>query len=265
MKIIWSTLLKSNFFRRALITHLKAGYFHELNHSIPLGKNYWAHILENDAYDSFSEIFIKQEYLDLLPNKKISRIVDIGAHYGYFSLWLQSKFPESEICSLLIEPSPRSCRSLEHLVKLKSLNGRFHYKKKAIGNPLNKISHFYDRPHMAGSIFASSLRCEDSIEVEQLCETELLIEYPPPYDLIKCDIEGAEWDFMQNFSSVIRKAHYLLLEWHSWHSGGNGLHQLENKLKELGFKIIKKTKPESATGRDGQVGLILAENQQLQF
>ena len=165
MKIIWSTLLKSNFFRKALITHLKAGYFHELNHSISLGNGFWAHILENDAYDSFSEIFIKQEYLDLLPNKKISRIVDIGAHYGFFSLWLQSKFPETEICSLLVEPSPRACRSLEHLVQLKSLDGRFRFINKAIGNPKNKHSNFYDRPHMAGSIFASTLRSEDSIEV----------------------------------------------------------------------------------------------------
>ena len=265
MKIIWSTLLKSNFFRKALITHLKAGYFHELNHSISLGNGFWAHILENDAYDSFSEIFIKQEYLDLLPNKKISRIVDIGAHYGFFSLWLQSKFPETEICSLLVEPSPRACRSLEHLVQLKSLDGRFRFINKAIGNPKNKHSNFYDRPHMAGSIFASTLRSEDSIEVEQLCEAELLSEYPPPYDLIKCDIEGAEWDFIQNYDPVIRKTNYLLLEWHSWHSGGNGFPQLENKLKELDFEIIKKTNPESATGREGQVGLLLAENQQFQF
>ena len=263
MKIIWTTLLKSFFCRRALLTHLKARYFHEFNHSIPLGNGYWADILENDGYDSFSEIFIKQEYLDLLPNKKISRIVDIGAHYGYFSLWLQSKFPKSEICSLLIEPSPRSCRSLEHLVKLKSLNGRFRFINKAIGNPKNKYSNFYERPHMAGSIFGSTLCSEDSIEVEQLFETEFLSEYPPPYDLIKCDIEGAEWDFMQNYDSIIRKTNYLLLEWHSWHSGGNGFPRLENKLKELGFKITKKTSPESASGRDGQVGLVLAENQNL--
>ena len=265
MKIIWSTLLKSNLFRRSLITHLKARYFHEFNHSIPLGNGYWADIMENDGYDSFSEIFIKEEYLDLLPNKKISRIIDIGAHYGYFSLWLQSKFPESEVCSLLIEPSPRSCRSLEHLVKQKSLDGRFRFVNKAIGNAKNKDSNFYDRPHMASSIFASTLRSEDSIEVERLCETELLSEYPPPYDLIKCDIEGAEWDFIQNYGSIIGKTHYLLLEWHSWHSGGNGFPQLENKLKELGFEITKKTNLENARGRDGQVGLLLAENQQLQF
>lgn len=265
MKIIWSTLLKSNFFRRALITHLKARYFNEFNHSIPLGNGYWADIMENDGYDSFSEIFIKQEYLNLLPNKKISRIVDIGAHYGYFSLWLQAKFPESEIYSLLIEPSPSSCRSLEHLVQLKSLKGRFRFINKAIGNPENKHSNFYDRPHMAGSIFASTTKSEDVTKVEQLCDTELLSEYPPPYDLIKCDIEGAEWDFMQNYDSIIRKTNYLLLEWHSWHSGGNGLSQLENKLKELSFKITKKTNSENASGRDGQVGLILAENQKFQF
>ena len=74
-----------------------------------------------------------------------------------------------------------------------------------------------------------------------------------------------EWDFIKNYGSIIRKTKYLLLEWHSWHSGGNGFPQIENKLKELGFKITKKTNSERARGRDGQVGLLLAENQHFQF
>ena len=110
-------LLRIGFVRNKLLFHLKHKYFHELGHSIPLESGYWAHLLEKDSYDSFSEIFIKQEYLEFIPDEPISRILDIGAHYGYFSLWLQSRHPEIELTSLMIEPSPSCARSLHNLAK----------------------------------------------------------------------------------------------------------------------------------------------------
>ena len=53
LKFLWSNLLKIPIFRRAMLAHLRLQYFHEFHHSIPLGNNYWAHLWENDAYDSF--------------------------------------------------------------------------------------------------------------------------------------------------------------------------------------------------------------------
>ena len=110
-------LLGIGFIRKKLLFYIKNKYFHELEYSIPLESGYWAHLLEKDSYDSFSEIFIKQEYGEFIPNEPISRILDIGAHYGYFSLWLQSTHPEIELNSLLIEPSPSCARSLNYLTK----------------------------------------------------------------------------------------------------------------------------------------------------
>ena len=49
------------------------------------------------------------------------------------------------------------------------------------------------------------------------------------------------------------------MEWHSWHSGGGGFSQIEKKLTELKFQIIKSSPPQEAVGRDGQVGLFLAK------
>ena len=114
-------LLGIGFIRKKLLFYIKNKYFHELEYSIPLESGYWAHLLEKDSYDSFSEIFIKQEYKDFIPIEPISRIIDIGAHYGYFSLWLQSKHPEIELYSLLVEPSPRCTRSLKNLINKRNL------------------------------------------------------------------------------------------------------------------------------------------------
>ena len=105
MKALWSNLLKITYFRKAILAHLHADYFHEFNHSVSLEDDYRAYLCENDAYDAFSEIFIKQEYSDFIPEENILTVLDIGANYGYFSLWLQSKRSKDKIHSTLIEPS----------------------------------------------------------------------------------------------------------------------------------------------------------------
>jgi FkbM family methyltransferase len=253
-------LLRIGVVRKKLLFHLKHKYFHELGHSIPLESGYWAHLLEKDSYDSFSEIFIKQEYLDFLPDEPISRILDIGAHYGYFSLWLQSRHPEIELCALMIEPSPSCTRSLHDLVNQEKLAGRFSYLQRAIGLPKSENSPFYDRSHMAGSRYSSS-QSEKAIQVQNLREAELVEKLEPPYDLIKCDIEGSEWDFLNNYQNLIMASKYLLLEWHSWHEGGGGISQIEKFMHSLDFSMVRSSEPIPAIGRDGEVGLILVKNQ----
>ena len=253
-------LLRIGFIRNKLLFHLKHKYFHEFRHSIPLESGYWGHLLEKDSYDSFSEIFIKQEYLESLPDEPISRILDIGAHYGYFSLWLQSINPETEVTSLMIEPSPSCTRSLHDLVNQEKLDGRFSYLQRAIGFPDSESSLFYDRSHMAGSRYTSS-QSEKAIQVQNLCEVEMMEELQPPYDLIKCDIEGSEWEFLNNYQNLIRASKYLLLEWHSWHEGGGGRTQIAKCMNSLDFNVVRSTAPIPAIEREGEVGLILFKNQ----
>lgn len=257
-----SFLLKLSFFRKRVLFHLKSHYFHEFGHSIPLGKGYWGHLLEDDAYDSFSEIFIQQEYHGFLPKSDFSRIIDLGANYGYFSLWLQTRFSDRKIRSLLIEPSQHCKRSLENLVHQPQLKDQFIYLQRAVADTANDLTDFYDRPFMAGSIF-NSPKNEASNQVPVLKEIEIHDAIQPPYEMIKCDVEGSEWELLCNYSKTLSMSKHLLLEWHSWHSGGGGFTQLVDHLKLLEFEIIKSSKPTDAVGKKGQVGLILAKNLRL--
>ena len=252
-------LLRIGFVRNKLLFHLKHKYFHEFEHSIPLESGYWAHLLEKDSYDSFSEIFIKQEYLEFIPDEPISRILDIGPHYGYFSLWLQSRHPEIELSSLMIEPSPSCARCLHNLANQEILDGRFSYLQRAIGLPDSESSPFYDRSHMAGSRYSLS-QSEKAIQVQNLSEADLVEKLEAPYDLIKCDIEGSEWEFLNNFQNLIKGSKYLLLEWHSWHEGGGGFSQIEKSMHSLDFSMVRSSEPVPAIAREGEVGLILFKN-----
>ena len=259
MKPLWEKLLKITSLRRAFVVHLQADYFHEFNHSIPLENNYWANLWENDAYDSFSEIFIQQEYADFIPDEPITNILDLGAHYGYFSLWLQSKRPQDEIHSVMVEPS-RSCqRSLEKMAQYPKLEARFLYLQAAVGDPKKESTRFFERPFMGGSLFKSSPE-DYGYEVKTLSLSAEPNLQKQSFDLIKCDLEGAEWDFLIHYSSLLKNSKFLVMEWHSWHSGGGSFPQIEKKLTDFGFQIIKSSPGHKSVGRDGEVGLFLARN-----
>lgn len=260
MKYFWTRLLKFRGFRTRILAHIKADYFHELNHSIPLNGGYWASLLENDSYDSFSEIFIQQEYKTFLPDGDITKVLDIGAHYGYFSLWLQAQKPSVKLYSTLVEPSSKCRKSLMHLVANQILENRFVFLDSAVGSTSKSTIEFFDRPHMGGSIFPTD-STQPFENIITLKASDILESMAPPYDLIKCDIEGAEWEFLTGYSKVISESRYLLLEWHSWHSGGNGYQQIKDKIEDIDFRILKTSKATKAVGRKGKVGLVLAENQ----
>ena len=254
-----SFLLKSQLIRNKVRFKFLHKYFHELNFSIPVGSNYYAHLLEPDSYDSFSEIFIKNEYENFIPNESISSILDLGANYGYFSLWLQSTRSPDRIYSTLVEPAHRCSRSLKKLVDLPQLQKRFRYLPLAIANPKDPHVEFFDRPYMAGSIFETD-HTVSSCLTNTLKISDALNSDNSSYDLIKCDIEGGEWNFLINYTPILENSKFIIMEWHNWHSGGGGLSQIENKLTELKFKIVKSSSPQKAVGRDGEVGLFLAKN-----
>ena len=88
----------------------------------------------------------------------------------------------------------------------------------------------------------------------------LLNQTITPYDLIKCDIEGSEWEFINYYSEILKKCKFFLLEWHSWHTGDGGYPQIEDKLHSQGFITIKVSQPSPAVGRNGEVGLSLFKN-----
>ena len=159
----------------------------------------------------------------------------------------------------MIEPSRRCQRSLEKMAQYPKLGGRFKYLQAAVGNPRKESTRFFERPFMGGSLFSSS--AEDAhYDVKTLSLSDEPSLKDQSFDLIKCDLEGAEWDFLIHYSSVLEKSKFLVVEWHNWHSGGGGFPQVEKKLSDLGLQIINSSPPQKAVGRDGEVGLLLAKN-----
>ena len=245
---------------RSRLAHMfRSDFFSDLGIAFPVGGNLWAPLPFNDAYDSFSEIFIQNEYESFLPaNKTFDKILDFGAHFGYFSLWLQSRQPERPLDALLVEPDERSQMAIENLVQRNGLSSRFRHISAAVGPKEQETIAFYSRPFMASSKFEG--KKDEGIPSRKriLKQDEIMDWTSPPFDLLKVDIEGSEWSLLKDYEGILRNTRRLLLEWHSWHDGGGGLPQIKERLSELDFRIEKESIPQPATGRTGEVGLLAA-------
>ena len=67
---------------------------------------------------------------------------------------------------------------------------------------------------------------------------EIASLFPPPYDLIKIDIEGAEYDFLRNYGELACHASHLLVEWHSNDRDGSGERELRALCAGNKFRCV---------------------------
>ena len=249
-------LLRIPSIRKKVLHRIKYNYFNELNISIPLKNNYWADLMQTDSYDSFSEIFIHNEYEGFIPDIEIKSLIDLGAHHGFFSIWLQSSLKNVKLKTLLVEPSARCAPILTQLLQKKEYKGNFVYFNKCIGNPDDGKNLFFDRPHMASSKFKKDEE-EIAEKVSVLTTSDISQWQNPPYDLLKCDIEGAEWDLMNYYGTILKKTKFVVIE---WHEEQGEFDKFVNQISGLGFSIIKSSQFVSSQPKGNSTGLLLLKN-----
>jgi hypothetical protein len=96
----------------------------------------------------------------------------------------------------------------------------------------------------------------NAADVPILTEAEILSIFRPPFELLKVDIEGAEYDLFTDYRDLLYRCENLVLEWHSWHPGNGGLRQLKELASECGFEQIGELQPPRDV-KSGQTGVVL--------
>lgn len=258
--------------RRRLIFDLKQRYFSDLDIQIPLGFGLKAPISSPEFWISFEEIFFEREYAALLENIASAkqfpqRWIDLGCHAGFFSLWLlyeriKSGLAINDCRALLIDPDPRLGPSIKKLISSNRLESTFQYLPFAISKDLEQTE-FALRGYMSSSLAAIGDKPSEVRLVKTINTNELISYMSPPYDLIKIDIEGAEFDFLSAYDEIFKSAKHVILECHSWHTGGGGMQQLHELALAKNFRILKEvesTRPVTINGRRESCGVLLLEN-----
>jgi|GEM_PF-1715468 len=262
--------------RRRIIFDVKQRHFNQLDIAVPLGFHLNAPICAAEFWVSFEEIFFTGEYTSLLENIVSrtgfpTRWLDLGCHAGFFSLWLlyeslKSGQPISDCRALLIDPDPRIVHQVSKLISLNRLESTLQFLPAAISHPAANESNttkFAVRSYMSSSLAEIGGQSSDICLVKTINAEDLTKHMSPPYDLIKIDIEGAEFDFLTAYEDVWISAKHIILECHSWHSGGGGSQQLRKLAIDKGFRVLQdlpSPEPVTINGKAETCSILLLEN-----
>ncbi|GAB5559655.1 MAG: hypothetical protein SynsKO_13020 [Synoicihabitans sp.] len=225
-----------------------------LNIEIPLTHGLSCPLTNREHLLSFGEIFLQGEYTSLFEHIPLpQRWLDVGAHAGFFSLELirrhYQKGNSADFNALLIEPDPRGQRGIETTIRKNNLGASITGIQAAVGSEDKEIS-FAVRSGMASSLdFGNSDKSGSKIiTVPTISEAEILLKLPPPYDLLKIDVEGAEFSFVKRATRILARTKALLVEWHAPSGQSPEVQEMYQNLAAAGLQFRARIQAERPAG-----------------
>lgn len=156
------------------------------------------------------EVFVDKEY-DWCPVENPKVIIDLGAHFGDTTLYYAACFPEAKI--IAVEPSPEN---FARLVQHTKNNPNIIPVQVAVGATDGEIT-LHLMPSSLGHSVIDRKGSGEAVVVPQLSLKTLFNKYDiKKADLIKFDIEGAEFDLFKSINpkeyamAYIGEVHYDL-------------------------------------------------------
>jgi FkbM family methyltransferase len=247
LRLPLTAALRAPFFRKRAAFHFRYEYFDHLELNIPLSHGFCCPISKLDALYSFSEIFVMGEYGSFLEDIPLPRRwVDLGCHAGYFTLYLAWQHAKAGSAgdwrALLIDADPRAEASTKRTLTQNSLLPKCEYRTGLITKETGELD-FALREGMGSSTDTSMGGIQGLQRVRAIPAAEILAALPPPYDLIKIDVEGAEVDFIGAYRAVHAHAAAILMEWHSPDKEGSSEKDLRELLEASGFYLARELRP----------------------
>jgi FkbM family methyltransferase len=264
-----SKLLRWTALRRRIIFALRQDYFEDLGVVATFEYNLLCPIVRQEYWNSFYGVFISEEYVPVFDQIPVpERWLDIGCHAGFFSLLMVMLRRRRKLTGdgkgLLVDGDARVAASVDKIAALNRLGENLKFVHGAISSaegPVFFEEGFIMSSHVepGGAAAGKKGRFVPVAKPEEL--TRLL---PGPYDLVKIDAEGGEYDFLTAYQPVLRQTRYLLMEWHSWHPGGGGLEAIRAAARKEGFREIREVVPSQWAGREAATdvcGVLLFESE----
>lgn len=237
--------LKSEWLRGKIVYELRKDFFRNLQIAVPLSHGTHCPLGRHDYIYSFSEVFVAGEYGDFLNDIPLPRRwLDLGCHAGFFSLylaWQWRRAGSEDFQALLMDGDPRVRSDVLHLIQSNGLEKQLKFELGMIGQGSGEKA-FALRDGM-GSSSELGTYADSVIRVALLQQEQIASRFEPPYDLIKVDIEGAEFDLIESYPLLLQSARHILIEWHSWDAAGTGEQKIKNLLAEQGFKLERVLQP----------------------
>ena len=157
-------------------------------------------IVSQHEYEPPSQV---QEALSRLPASP--RIVDLGANIGLFGAWALARFPEATI--LAVEADPESAAVHRRTIEANRLESRWRLLE-AFASTSPGIARFAAGRHATSRAADAE---DDGVEVAAVDVLPELVGA----DLVKIDIEGAEWRLLADSRFAQARPRVVVLEYHA--------------------------------------------------
>lgn len=201
------------------------------------------------------EVFAARIYADYFPFYEDAVIVDVGAHYGYFSIFASlNAGPEATIIS--VEPSQHNYQVLRRNIRDSKVENVYPIRA-AIADQSGEADLYLSR-HENHSLFREGDGPVETEKVRSITLDTLLQEQDiEDVDLLKLDCEGAEYPILlEAGAALLDRITTITIEFHDLRRQDFTGLALARHLKEHGFEITKFT--HGPTTRDKNYGFLIA-------
>lgn len=195
------------------------------------------------------EVLVFGNYRKYFPFNKTVKIIDIGAHNGYFSIWSSiNTNNQSEIFAY--EPVPANYEIASSNIKNNNISNIKLYNKGVSGRR-EELTLYFNEKHTGGhSIYKERvLKCNvktiSEIGIECITLEDIFNENGiKNCDFCKIDCEGAEFDILLNApEDILRKVDVFSIEFHEF--GDHEVDELVNLFEKNNFRVEFSYSPSS--------------------
>jgi FkbM family methyltransferase len=218
---------------RKITAVVRLACWRTLNPSLTSHSGITLRVRSEGDWDVLREIFIDRDYdgpiqaaLDAVSPGRPLRILDLGANTGFFALRCVDLHRRAQLSSPLdiiaVEGAPSAFAELQRRVVGLSGTGVTLSIRKGLVGRRSGMAKIYTSPFLpnlngvvprAGKT-SHNLLLGRHAEDSQYLDLSNLVPGTGSIDLIKCDIEGSELEFLQNYSDLLRRTRLLVIEFH---------------------------------------------------
>jgi len=187
-----------------------------------------------NLYVLYKDLFVRRVY-DFEAQRSDPRILDCGSNIGLSILYFKSRYPAARIEAF--EPDPSIVPYLKENLAMNAIDGVVVHEA-AVGGSEGVLTFYSDGKY--GSALAS-------VAVDATRESWTRYDVPcvrlrdlldEPVDLIKMNIEGAEYEAIAGAADRLRQTRELLIEYHHLPGLPRTLHEILAILHGNGFEYL---------------------------
>lgn len=175
----------------------------------------------------FNEIFVEQIYM-FTAQRSVPFILDCGSNIGLSIIYFKYLYPEAEIIGF--EPDPEIYQLLRQNIEEFSFSN-VELRSDAVWKSVDMLAFQPD-----GSV-GGRLRNRDVTDKFIYVQSMRLRDFlNRPIDLLKLDIEGAEYDVIVDCQEFLHHVDYIFIEYHGKPDESQKLHEILEILQLAGFR-----------------------------